>query len=99
MLGESPLSIEEARWIERDAPPALAAGEVHVWRLSTGGDRTAAIEAALSAEERARAARFRSAAARARFVLTLYAPRPELRKLFTVARSALADLPGWAARR
>jgi hypothetical protein len=37
--------------------------------------------------------------ASARIVLTLYAPRPDLRKLFTVARSALADLPGWAAMR
>jgi hypothetical protein len=40
-----------------------------------------------------------AAPAGTRIVLTLYAPRAELRKLFTVARSALADLPGWAAMR
>jgi hypothetical protein len=28
------------------------------------------------------------------FALALYAPRPELRKLFTLARRVLADLPG-----
>jgi hypothetical protein len=37
--------------------------------------------------------------ASAKVVLTLYASRPDLRKLLTLARSALADLPGWAAMR
>ncbi len=32
-------------------------------------------------------------------VLTLYAPRPDLRKLFTLARRVLADLPGWVRTR
>jgi hypothetical protein len=35
----------------------------------------------------------------ARVVLTLYASRPDLRKLLTLARSVLADVPGWAAIR
>jgi hypothetical protein len=35
----------------------------------------------------------------ATIVLTLYASRPDLRKLLTLARSALADLPGWTAMR
>ena len=35
----------------------------------------------------------------ARIVLTLYAARPELRKFLTLARSSLADLPGWAPTR
>jgi hypothetical protein len=38
-------------------------------------------------------------AASARIVLTLYAARPELRKFLTLARSSLADLPGWAPAR
>jgi hypothetical protein len=37
--------------------------------------------------------------ANVRIVLTLYAPRPDLRTLFTLARSELADLPGWSAMR
>jgi hypothetical protein len=37
--------------------------------------------------------------ASAKVVLTLYASRPDLRKLLTLARSALADLPGWMAMR
>jgi len=37
--------------------------------------------------------------ASARIVLTLYATRPDLRKLLTLARSSLADLPGWTAMR
>ena len=31
--------------------------------------------------------------------LTLYAPRADLRKLFTLARSVVADLPGWSRSR
>jgi hypothetical protein len=31
--------------------------------------------------------------------LTLYSRRADLRKLFTLARSALGELPGWTARR
>lgn len=37
--------------------------------------------------------------ANVRIVLTLYAPLPDLKKLFTLARRALAELPGWAAMR
>jgi hypothetical protein len=35
----------------------------------------------------------------AAIVLTLYASRPELRRLLKLARSVLADLPGWSAMR
>jgi hypothetical protein len=35
----------------------------------------------------------------AKVVLTVYASRPDVRKLLAMARSVLADLPGWAAIR
>jgi hypothetical protein len=37
--------------------------------------------------------------ASSRIVLTLYAPRPDLRKLFTLARRVLAEIPGWILTR
>ncbi len=67
------------RWIPRSLPPVgelgpleLSPGEIHVWRVLVElGDEDAARRASelLSAEERDRAARFRRAPDRARFVV------------------------------
>jgi hypothetical protein len=37
--------------------------------------------------------------ASSKILLTLYAPRPDLRKLLTLAKSVLAELPGWILTR
>ena len=57
-------------WSPGPARPRLAPGEVHVWRASllADADELAALHAILSAEEQARAARFRYAIHRDRFI-------------------------------
>lgn len=69
-------------WALAAAAPALAAGEVHLWhaRLDNSRNRIAAWQQTLSADERARAARFR---------------RPRDRDRFIVGRGILRQILGW----
>jgi 4'-phosphopantetheinyl transferase len=58
-------------WLDAEAPGALRAGEVHVWRylLSEASPRARTLAELLSTEERSRAAAFSFAADRLRFVI------------------------------
>lgn len=56
-------------WMTAPAPPPMAAGEVHVWRIGLSGAEAGNLLDRLSAEERAMAARFVYPADRARYVL------------------------------
>lgn len=64
------MAIHDARWLAPDDHPALAAGEVHVWRvaLEWPGD-TAPLERLLATDERQRAARFHFDRDRRHFVI------------------------------
>jgi 4'-phosphopantetheinyl transferase len=93
------------RWDAPPARPAPAGDEVHVWRarLDLAADARAPLHAALSAEERARAARFHDPADGARFaaargllraILARYLDRPAAAVAFAYGAHGKPELAG-----
>lgn len=90
------MSPEPGGWRAGPADPQLADGDVHVWSVDLEVDDAtiAALARGLVADERARAARFRLAAARRRFVVTRSVLRDVLGRSLGVAPGTLAFVTG-----
>jgi 4'-phosphopantetheinyl transferase len=84
-----------APWPAASPAPALAPGEVHVWKVDLGAEISASVdEGILSADERARAARFLRAPDRARSIAARVALRTLLAEYTGEAPAALGFVTG-----